>query len=127
MTKSKNAKKNHKPMRTCIVTKQKKPKCELVRLALDKEGCIQVDLQGKIRGRGANIVPDVAVLEEGFERKAITRALKLTKDLSIEEKDRIRKDFKEAVEEKNFRPSNKPVKIRIKKDELVKKINGIDS
>ncbi|MBD3280307.1 DUF448 domain-containing protein [Candidatus Dojkabacteria bacterium] len=124
MGKLKISKKKHKPIRTCIVTREKKPKKELIRLVVDKDGMVKVDPKGKIRGRGANILPEMETLEKGFEINAIKRALKLKSALSDADKDRIRKDFKEAIEEKSFRPTNKPVKIRVKKQELEKKVNG---
>ncbi|MBN1331332.1 YlxR family protein [Candidatus Dojkabacteria bacterium] len=112
--------KDHKPIRTCVVTKQKKLKNELIRLVQDRDGVIKVDLKGKIRGRGANISPDIKILEKGFDKGVIKKALKLERSLTKAEKTRIKKEFQVAVEEKQFRPANKPVKIRVRKEELEK-------
>ena len=43
------------PMRTCVVTKEKYPKSELIRVVRDNLGNISVDLTGKKNGRGAYI------------------------------------------------------------------------
>ncbi len=45
----------HTPMRTCIVCRVKKAKGSLLRLALDKEGFVVVDLTTTMEGRGAYV------------------------------------------------------------------------
>ena len=41
------------PMRTCVITKEKLPKQELIRIVRTKEEKIIVDETGKANGRGA--------------------------------------------------------------------------
>ena len=41
------------PMRSCIVTKEKLPKKELIRVVRTPEGNVIVDETGKANGRGA--------------------------------------------------------------------------
>ena len=41
------------PMRSCVVTKEKYPKKELIRIVRTPEGTIEVDENGKQNGRGA--------------------------------------------------------------------------
>ena len=41
------------PMRTCVVTKEKLPKRELIRVVRNKEGEVFVDESGKLNGKGA--------------------------------------------------------------------------
>ena len=47
------AKERKIPMRMCLCCREMKPKRELVRVVLNKEGQISVDLTGKAAGRGA--------------------------------------------------------------------------
>ena len=46
------------PMRMCIGCKQMKPKRELIRIVLPKEGEMAVDITGKKNGRGSYICPN---------------------------------------------------------------------
>ena len=41
------------PTRTCIITKEKLPKQELIRVVRTPEGSVVVDTTGKLNGRGA--------------------------------------------------------------------------
>lgn len=63
------------PLRSCIVTKEKLPKQELLRIVKDKDGNVSVDLTGKSNGRGAYIKKDINVLEEAKKKKVLSRAL----------------------------------------------------
>ena len=42
------------PLRSCVITKEKLPKRELIRVVRTNEG-IKVDVTGKLNGRGAYI------------------------------------------------------------------------
>lgn len=113
------------PIRTCIVSREKLPKNELVRLVrVGEEGNykVEVDLRSKKKGRGANIKPDLSVLEEAFTRKSIERALQLGRSLSAEEQSQLRFDFEAAIEEKRFRPRNERVKLKISRAEFQEKL-----
>ena len=46
------------PMRSCVVTKEKYPKMELVRVVRTPENDVIVDLTGKANGRGAYLKKD---------------------------------------------------------------------
>ena len=50
------------PERTCVVTHEKYPKKELLRIVRTPEGNVEVDLIGKKNGRGAYIKKDLEVL-----------------------------------------------------------------
>jgi uncharacterized protein len=105
----------HVPMRTCVVTHEKKTKKELIRIVFDKEhDRLVVDIKGKLKGRGANILPDLKIFDLAIKRKSFERALKLSKHLTKEEIEVLRKEFEEKIEEKAFRPNNKPVRIKMK-------------
>lgn len=45
----------HVPMRTCVVCRDKKPKQELLRVVRTPEGEVQVDVDGKLSGRGGYV------------------------------------------------------------------------
>jgi len=102
-------------MRTCIATRIKKPKKELIRLVFDKDrGKIVVDLRCKVRGRGANILPTMEAFDLAIKKRAISRALKLERVLTEDEIKILRTEFEQMVDEKTFRPNNKPVRIKVK-------------
>jgi len=68
--------KNRKiPERTCIVTKEKLPKSELLRIVKNNEGNIFVDVTGKANGRGAYIKKDIDVLEKAKKSKVLEKHL----------------------------------------------------
>lgn len=61
------------PMRSCVVTKEKLPKGELLRIVKTPDGKIVPDTSGKINGRGAYIKKDVLVLEKAIKSKVLER------------------------------------------------------
>jgi predicted RNA-binding protein YlxR (DUF448 family) len=63
------------PMRSCVVTKEKLPKNELLRIVRTPEGNVMVDLTGKMNGKGAYIKKDIAVLEKCKKSKILDRLL----------------------------------------------------
>ena len=52
------------PMRTCVVTREKTEKKNLIRVVRTPEGEVIIDLTGKSNGRGAYITKDLSVLEK---------------------------------------------------------------
>ena len=68
--------KNRKiPMRSCVVTKEKLPKQELLRIVRTTDNEIVADVSGKINGRGAYIKKDITVLEKAIKNKILERHL----------------------------------------------------
>lgn len=63
------------PMRSCIVTREKLPKGELLRVVKSPTGEVLVDTTGKINGRGAYIKRDIEVLEKAKKSKILERIL----------------------------------------------------
>jgi len=51
------------PLRSCVITKEKLPKRELIRVVRTNEG-IKVDVTGKLNGRGAYIKKDINVIKK---------------------------------------------------------------
>ncbi len=63
------------PMRSCVVTKEKLPKGELLRIVRTPEGDILADVTGKLNGKGAYIKKDITVLEKAKKSKVLEHAL----------------------------------------------------
>jgi len=63
------------PMRTCVVSREKLPKKELVRIVRNKEGEIFVDETGKQNGRGVYLKKDLDVISKAENTKALNRCL----------------------------------------------------
>jgi len=71
--------KNRKiPMRSCVVTREKLPKQELLRIVKTTDGMVLGDVSGKINGRGAYIKKDIAVLEKAIKSKVLEKQLETT-------------------------------------------------
>lgn len=74
------------PMRTCVITHEKLPKKDLLRIVRTPEGEVIIDLIGKSNGRGAYIKKDIAVLEKAKKSKALEKHLECVIPDSIYEK-----------------------------------------
>ena len=60
------------PMRTCVVTKEKYPKKELIRVVRDNTGKVTVDKSGKQNGRGAYLKKDLEVVDMPLSYNEVT-------------------------------------------------------
>ncbi len=65
------------PMRTCVVTKEKFPKRELVRVVRTNEGKVMVDLTGKANGHGAYLKKDISVINKAKSSKILNQKLEV--------------------------------------------------
>lgn len=63
------------PLRSCVVTREKLPKKELLRVVKDKEGNVNVDLTGKMNGRGAYVKKDIEVIKKAQKNHLLDRHL----------------------------------------------------
>ena len=63
------------PMRSCVVTKEKYPKKELLRIVRTPEGKIIIDETGKSNGRGAYLKKDKEVIEKARKSKILNKIL----------------------------------------------------
>lgn len=63
------------PLRTCVVTREKFEKKDLIRVVKNNENEVFIDLTGKANGRGAYIKKDLEVLEKAKKSKALDRHL----------------------------------------------------
>lgn len=118
----------HVPIRTCIATGVKKPKSDMVRVVRleDVENpqnfIVKIDAKGKERGRGASIDNSIEAFDLAIKKKAIERALKLERNLTEEEIERLRNEFNEVLEGREFREGNKPVTLKVTRAELAQKL-----
>ena len=71
------------PMRTCVVTREKQEKKNLLRVVRTPEGEVIVDLTGKSNGRGAYITKDLSVVDKAKKTKALDKHLEVEIPLSI--------------------------------------------
>ncbi len=65
------------PMRSCVVTKEKYPKKELIRVVKDNLGNVTVDVTGKANGRGAYLKKDLEVVKLARKTKVLDRHLQI--------------------------------------------------
>lgn len=77
------------PLRTCVVTREKLEKKDLLRIVKNNEGEVFVDETGKANGRGAYIKRDIETLEKAIKSKALDKHLETT--ISDEVYEEIRK------------------------------------
>ena len=78
-------------LRSCVVTREKLPKNELLRVVRTPEGNVVVDTTGKMNGRGAYIKKDLAVLEQAKKSKILSR------QLEVEITDEVYESIKEEI------------------------------
>ena len=65
------------PMRSCVVTREKLPKSELLRIVRTPEGSVLADETGKLNGKGAYIKKDITVLEKAKKSKILEKMLEI--------------------------------------------------
>ncbi len=65
------------PLRTCIITKEKLPKQELIRVVRTPDGSVIIDESGKSNGRGAYLKKDVEVIKKASKNKILNRQLEV--------------------------------------------------
>ena len=71
------------PMRTCVVSHEKYPKKELIRVVRTPEGDVVVDDTGKQNGRGAYLKKDMEIIEKARNSKILERHLEVNIDNSV--------------------------------------------
>lgn len=65
------------PLRTCIVTKEKCEKRELLRVVRTPEGQIIFDATGKANGKGAYLKKDAEVILKAQKNKVLDRIFEI--------------------------------------------------
>ncbi len=72
----KGPRRKHVPMRTCVVCRQTRGKRDLVRIVRTPAGVVQVDLTGKVAGRGAYLCRMRSCWEQALTGHKLNGALK---------------------------------------------------
>jgi len=80
------------PLRTCVISKEKLPKSELIRVVRNTEGNVIIDETGKANGRGAYLKKDLTIIEKAQKSKALNRHLEV--DVKEEVFDELKKIIK---------------------------------
>ncbi len=65
------------PMRKCVVTQERFPKKELIRIVRTPEQNVEIDVTGKKNGHGAYISKSLETLALAKKNKALQRALEI--------------------------------------------------
>ena len=65
------------PLRTCVITREKLPKKELLRIVRTPELEVVPDLTGKLNGKGAYIKKDLDTLNKARKSKALEKVLEV--------------------------------------------------
>ncbi|HLR60310.1 MAG TPA: YlxR family protein [Pseudogracilibacillus sp.] len=71
------AKQRKVPLRKCLVTKELKPKEDLIRLVKTKENDILIDPSGKVNGRGAYLTYNKDIFLKAKEENMLAQAFKM--------------------------------------------------
>lgn len=65
------------PLRTCLVTREKLPKCDLVRIVRMPDGRVTIDETGRVNGRGAYLKKDPLVFDKAKKTKILEKNLEI--------------------------------------------------
>jgi predicted RNA-binding protein YlxR (DUF448 family) len=65
------------PLRSCVITRERFEKKDLIRVVKTPEGKIVVDLTGKANGRGAYLRKDAEIFVKARKTKALDRHLEM--------------------------------------------------
>ena len=65
------------PLRTCVITREKLPKGELIRVVRTPEGNVIVDKTGKANGRGAYLKKDLETINKAEQSKLLNKHLEV--------------------------------------------------
>lgn len=71
------------PMRSCVVTKEKYPKFELIRVVKTKDNKVIVDITSKANGHGAYLKKDKEVILKAKKNKILNRVLETEVDENV--------------------------------------------
>ena len=71
------------PMRTCVITHEKLPKKELIRIVRNKENEVFVDETGKQNGKGVYLKLDETVVDKARKGKILNKYLETDVDDKI--------------------------------------------
>ncbi len=103
----------HIPLRTCIVTNEKKDKRDLVRFVIDpKSGKLVIDKNEKIRARGAYIVPDLDMYDIAISKGVLSSALGI--EIDKKNAENAKNELIVYISRLKLQKEGKNVKVRVK-------------
>lgn len=65
------------PMRTCVVTREKTHKMNLIRVVKTPEGSVIIDPTGKANGKGAYLTKNLEVINKALKNKILDKVLEV--------------------------------------------------
>jgi len=68
------------PQRTCVACRKTGEKSTLIRLVRKDDNMIEVDLTGRMNGRGAYMCSEITCWQDGINKGQLERALKVKLD-----------------------------------------------
>ena len=71
------------PMRSCVITGEKLPKKELIRIVRMPDGTVVVDETGKVNGKGAYLKRDIETFNKARNSKILNKKLEVDVPESI--------------------------------------------
>ena len=80
------------PLRTCVVTREKLEKKDLIRVVRTPNGEVVIDETGKLNGRGAYLKKDIDVINKAEKNKI------LNKHLEVEVKSDVFEELRRIIE-----------------------------
>lgn len=63
------------PLRKCVISQEKLPKKELIRVVRTPEGTVEIDLTGKLNGRGAYLARKEEVIQMAAKKRTLDHHL----------------------------------------------------
>ena len=80
------------PQRTCLITREKLDKKDLIRIVRTPEQNVIIDETGKANGRGAYLKKDIEVIEKAKKSKVLEKSLnvEIPNEIYEELKNRIK-------------------------------------
>ncbi|MBP3766105.1 MAG: YlxR family protein [Bacilli bacterium] len=80
------------PLRTCVVTREKLEKKDLIRVVRTPDREVVIDESGKLNGRGAYLKKDIDVINKAEKNKI------LNKHLEVEVKSDVFEELRRIIE-----------------------------
>ncbi len=71
------------PLRTCVITREKLPKQELIRIVKNNQSEVFIDTTGKQNGRGVYLKKDIEVYKKAKKNKVLNKMLETEVDDSL--------------------------------------------
>lgn len=66
------------PLRKCVITQERLPKKELIRVLRTPSMEVVIDLTGRANGRGAYLKKDILVIEKARKNKVLDKQLEVS-------------------------------------------------